>query len=161
MAEIISVNTSAAKGTRKAPVASAELRSGHGVAGDGHAGGWHRQLSLLAAESIEKIRAKGLDVGPGDFAENITTGGIDLVSLPVGTLLRLGGALVRISQIGKKCHDRCEIFRQAGDCVMPREGVFAEVLEGATISAGDAVTVVGADGSAAAGRASASEGGRP
>ncbi|MHB8169824.1 MAG: MOSC domain-containing protein [Thermoleophilia bacterium] len=161
MAEIISVNISAAKGTRKAPAASAELRPGHGVAGDGHAGGWHRQLSLLAAESIEKIRAKGLDVGPGDFAENITTGGIDLVSLPVGTLLRLGGALVRISQIGKKCHGRCEIFRQAGDCVMPREGVFAVVLEGATISAGDAVSVVGAGGSAAAGRASASEGSRP
>jgi MOSC domain-containing protein YiiM len=142
-AYIISINTSAAKGERKKPVGRAELVPGHGIIGDGHAGRWHRQISLLAAESIEKIKKKGLDVGPGDFAENVTTRGIDLLQLPIGTKLRLGDALVEVTQIGKKCHSRCEIYRQAGDCVMPREGIFARVLEGGLICEGDHVSIVG------------------
>jgi len=149
MALIISINTSHAKGERKTPVGAAELRVGHGVAGDGHAGDWHRQVSLLALESIESMRAKGLDVGPGDFAENITTGGINLPSLPLGTRIRLGTALLEVTQIGKECHDRCDIFRQAGDCVMPREGIFARVLEGGGIHDGDSILVVGGSGETA------------
>lgn len=149
MASIISINTSQAKGERKIPVGTALLRVGHGVVGDGHAGNWHRQVSLLARESIESMRAKGLDVGPGDFAENITTGGINLPSLPLGTHIRLGAALAEVTQIGKECHDRCEIFRQAGDCVMPREGIFARVLEGGSIHDGDTILVVGGSGQAA------------
>lgn len=146
---IISINTSHAKGERKTPVEAAELRVGHGVVGDGHAGDWHRQVSLLALESIESMRVKGLDVRPGDFAENITTEGINLPSLPLGTRIRLGAALVEVTQIGKECHDRCEIFRQAGDCVMPREGVFARVLEGGSIHDGDTIQVVGGSGETA------------
>ncbi|MDO8735482.1 MAG: MOSC domain-containing protein [Thermoleophilia bacterium] len=138
-ARIVSINTSTQKGERKKPAGSARLVTGHGIAGDGHAGEWHRQVSLLAIESIETMRAKGLDVGPGDFAENITTEGIDLVTLPVGTRLKLGTALVEVTQIGKECHDRCEIYRQAGDCVMPREGIFAKVLEGGEIRNNDSI----------------------
>ena len=139
MASIESINISAAKGGRKTPAGSAVLREGHGIVGDGHAGDWHRQVSLLASESIEAMRAQGLEVGPGDFAENITTRGIDLPSIPVGARLRLGTALVEVTQIGKECHTPCEIFHQAGDCVMPREGIFAKVLMGGTVSEGDAI----------------------
>lgn len=142
MASIISINISNTKGERKKPAGSAELRVGNGIVGDGHAGDWHRQVSLLAFESIDSMRGKGIDVGPGDFAENITTEGIDLPSLPVGTLIRLGSALVEVTQIGKKCHNRCEIYRQAGDCVMPRDGIFAKVLEGGVINDADAIEVV-------------------
>ncbi len=142
MAEIISINVSSAKGRKKTPSGSAELRAGHGIVGDAHAGEWHRQISLLATASIESMCGKDLDVKPGDFAENITTSGIDLPSMPVGAILRLGLALIEVTQIGKKCHDRCEIFRQAGDCVMPREGVFARVLEGGTIEVGDKIEIV-------------------
>lgn len=146
MAQIISINLSAAKGERKQPAGHARLRAGHGIVGDGHAGNWHRQVSLLALESIAKMRDKGLDVGPGDFAENLTTQGIDLPALPIGTRLRLGPALLRVTQIGKECHDRCEIFRRAGDCVMPREGIFAEVLQDGAIQDGDGIQVVSASG---------------
>ncbi|HHY29830.1 MAG TPA: MOSC domain-containing protein, partial [Syntrophaceticus sp.] len=112
--------------------------------GDAHAGDWHRQVSLLAMESIKKMQDKGLDVGPGDFAENLTTEGIELVSLPVGTKLRLGEeALSEVTQIGKKCHNRCAIYYQAGDCVMPREGIFIRVLQGGQVRAGDIIEVVG------------------
>jgi MOSC domain-containing protein YiiM len=104
---------------------------------DAHAGPGHRQVSLLAVESIAKMKAKGLSVGPGDFAENITVEGIDLVSLRPGERLRSGEALLEITQIGKECHDRCAIYHQAGDCVMPKEGVFARVLHGGTLRAGD------------------------
>ena len=116
---------------------------GHGLEGDAHAGPWHRQVSFLAAESIEKAKQKGLQVDFGDFAENIATLGIDWLRLPVGTRLTLGqDALVEISQIGKTCHRRCAIYYQAGDCIMPREGVFARVLQGGTIQAGDAIEIV-------------------
>jgi len=138
----VSVNISADKGERKHPVPSVELRPGHGIVGDGHAGDWHRQVSLLALESIDKMRGAGLDVGPGDFAENITTQGLELPVLPVGTRLQVGGALVEVTQIGKQCHSRCHIFEAAGDCVMPKEGIFAVVIDGGSITAGDQVEVI-------------------
>jgi MOSC domain-containing protein YiiM len=138
-----SVNLSPRKGMRKTPVGSAKLVLDRGFAHDAHAGDWHRQVSLLARESIETMRAKGLDVGAGDFAENITTDGIDLLALPIGSVLRLGDSvLLEISQIGKVCHTKCAIYRQAGDCVMPREGVFAVVRATGEVAAGDAVEVV-------------------
>jgi len=138
---VVSVNVAATKGVRKQPRPGIVLVVERGVEGDGHAGPWHRQVSLLALESIETMRAKGLDVGPGDFAENVTTSGVPVADLPIGTRLRLGGCLVELTQIGKVCHDRCAIYRAAGDCVMPREGVFARVLEGGPLKAGDEVVV--------------------
>lgn len=140
-AKIVAVCISKNKGERKQPVERGELLPNHGLAGDGHAGPWHRQISLLAQESIDKMRLAGLDVGPGDFAENITTSGIDLISLAVGTKLRVGQALLEITQIGKECHSRCAIYHQAGDCVMPHEGVFARVLQGGMVSVGDTIEV--------------------
>lgn len=138
--EIIAVCTSKEKGERKVDVKEGVLQEGYGLAGDAHGGDWHRQVSLLAIESIDKMRAKGLDVGPGDFAENLTTKGIDLYSLPIGSRLQIGdSAILEITQIGKVCHDRCAIYHQAGDCVMPKEGVFAIVLEGGQVKTGDIV----------------------
>lgn len=146
---IVSVNVSPGRGGRKKPVGSAELEAGSGLSGDGHAGGWHRQVSLLALESIDKMRARGLDVGPGDFAENITTEGVYLTGLPVGARLRLGpAAVVEVTQRGKECHSPCEIYRQAGDCVMPAEGIFAVVVSGGRISEGDGIFVLGDSGTA-------------
>ena len=138
---VVSVNTAAEKGVRKAPQASIRLLAEHGVEGDAHAGPWHRQVSLLANESVEKMRAQGLDVAPGAFGENVTTEGIVVYQLPVGTRLRLGEALVEVTQIGKVCHDRCAIYYQAGDCVMPREGIFVRVLEGGEVRPGDGITL--------------------
>lgn len=143
MASIISINISSRKGEKKTPVASAELRTEQGIIGDAHAGMRKRQVSLLAKESIQRMKDMGVDVGSGDFAENITTEGIDLPELPLGTRLELGPALVEVTQIGKKCHDRCNIYQQVGDCVMPREGIFVRVLEGGNIKEGDPLTVVG------------------
>ncbi len=145
---VVSVNISAGKGERKRPADGVVLEENLGIVGDGHAGSWHRQVSLLAQESIDTMRAKGLDVGPGAFAENITTLGIDLPVLPVGTVLAVGETLLEVTQIGKVCHDRCAIYRQAGDCVMPREGIFARVLRGGRVGPGDVVTVAGATGEA-------------
>ena len=139
---VVSVNVAAAKGMRKEPRAEIRLVADHGVEGDGHAGPWHRQVSLLARESIATMRAKGLDVGPGDFAENVTTEGLAVAERPLGTRLRLGACLVELTQIGKVCHDHCAIYRAAGDCVMPREGVFARVIQGGPLRAGDEVVVV-------------------
>jgi MOSC domain-containing protein YiiM len=139
---VVAVCTSEKTGTRKKNVGSGLIRANWGIEGDAHAGDWHRQISLLALESIDKMRAVGLDVGPGDFAENITTQGLDLVSLPIGTKMRLGQALAEVTQIGKICHNRCAIYYQAGDCVMPREGIFVRVLEGGAISVGDTVEIV-------------------
>ena len=130
------------KGEAKTPVGSVTFLEDHGIKDDAHAGDWHRQVSLLAIESISKIREKGLDVNPGDFAENITTEGIKLWELPVGTRLKLGkDALVEITQIGKECHDRCAIYKQVGDCVMPREGIFVKVLKGGTIEPADGIQI--------------------
>lgn len=133
---VLAVCISLNKGERKKPVPAVELVQEHGIAGDAHAGDWHRQVSLLAQESIDKMRAVGLSVSAGDFAENITTTGIDLVSLPIGTRLSLGSALLEVTQIGKECHNRCAIYYQAGDCVMPKEGIFARVLNGGVVTAG-------------------------
>jgi len=115
------------------------LLENHGIVGDAHAGDWHRQVSLLAKESIDKMRAMGLDVTNGDFAENITTSGINLTSLPVGSRLQVGETLLEVTQIGKECHARCAIYYQAGDCVMPKEGIFARVLRSGAIKPGDTV----------------------
>ena len=143
MNRIEAVCVSSEKGTRKRNVDRGVLVLGHGLEGDAHAGDWHRQVSLLAIESIDKMRAKGLDVGPGDFAENLTTRGLDLPSLPIGSLLAVGGQspppLLEVTQIGKECHTRCAIFYQAGDCVMPREGIFARVLRGGPVAVGDPI----------------------
>ena len=142
MAQVLAVCISENKGERKKPVDAVELRENHGIVGDGHAGEWHRQVSLLAQESIDKMRALGLDVNAGDFAENLTTSGIDLVSLPIGTRLQLGETLLEVTQIGKECHTRCAIYYQAGDCVMPKEGIFAKVITGGMIRPGDGVQVI-------------------
>jgi MOSC domain-containing protein YiiM len=141
-AEVIAVCISTNKGERKKPVAAVELRENHGIVGDGHAGEWHRQVSLLAMESIAKMQKMGLDVDTGDFAENITTRGIDLPALPVGTRLALGATVIEVTQIGKECHTRCAIFYQAGDCVMPKEGIFARVLQGGMVKPGDGIEVL-------------------
>lgn len=143
MGRIIAVCTSANKGERKKNIDRGMLIANHGLEGDAHAGPWHRQVSLLAMESITKMQAKGLQVGPGDFAENLTTEGIDLVSLPVGTKLKIGEQVrAEVTQIGKQCHSRCAIYRQAGDCVMPREGIFVAILEGGPVKVGDTIEVV-------------------
>jgi molybdopterin adenylyltransferase len=141
--KIISVNISEEKGEKKRNIGSCFLLKDKGLSGDAHAGFMHRQVSLLATESIEKIREKGLDVKPGDFAENLTTEGIVLYELPVGTVLKTSkGVLLRVTQIGKECHTRCAIFQAVGDCVMPREGIFTEVLTEGDVSIGDELEVV-------------------
>jgi MOSC domain-containing protein YiiM len=131
---ILSINISDRKGEQKHPVAEAVLRPGHGIEGDAHAGNWHRQVSLLADEDIETMRGHGVSIGFGDFAENITTRGVDLAGLPLGTHLYLGEAVLEVTQIGKECHQGCAIFQAVGDCVMPRRGIFARVLQGGTIN---------------------------
>jgi hypothetical protein len=144
-ARIVSINTSAHKGTRKIPVADGHdtVIKQFGLASDAHAGHWHRQVSFLAVESINTARARGLDVGEGDFGENFTTQGINLLSLPLGTQLKLGSeVLVEISQIGKVCHTRCAIYYLAGDCIFPREGIFGVVLQGGEVHIGDDIQVV-------------------
>lgn len=143
MAQVVAVCVSEKKGERKTPVPFVELQENHGIVGDAHAGDWHRQVSLLAEESIQKMQALGLDVDAGDFAENITTRGIDLVSLPIGTRLRVGESLLEVTQIGKECHTRCAIYYQAGDCVMPKEGIFARVIAGGMIHPVDEVCQAG------------------
>lgn len=140
---VVSVNLSEKKTVRKKRYECGLLEFDRGFAGDAHAGDWHRQVSLLALESIKKMQDAGLDVGPGDFAENITTSGIDLLSLPIGTRIRVGdGTELEISQIGKVCHTKCAIFYQAGDCVMPREGLFAVVREAGEVAVDDPITIV-------------------
>ncbi len=143
MAKVLAVCISDRKGIQKTPIPQAELRVDHGIVGDAHAGNWHRQVSLLGQESVEKLQSK-LDfrLRPGDFAENILTEGICVYQLPVGTRLRLGTALCQVTQIGKTCHFDCAIRQKAGDCVMPREGIFVKVLEPGTVQPGDEVAVV-------------------
>ena len=143
MGEIVAVCTSSKRGIRKTNVGSGMLVAEHGLQGDAHAGDWHRQVSLLALESIETMQQKGLEVQPGDFAENITTKGLNLVALPLGTRLQLGKQAVgEVTHIGKECHQHCEIYRQAGDCVMPREGIFIRILQGGPVQIGDPVVVM-------------------
>ena len=142
--KVIAVCRSDKKGTRKEVVAECVLREDYGLVDDAHADCYtHRQVSLLAVESIDKMRQLGLDVGPGDFAENLTTEGIDLILLPVGTRLSVGEEVIlEITQIGKECHTRCAIFRQVGQCVMPEEGVFARVIRGGVVEAGDSIRAI-------------------
>ena len=141
--KVLAVNISEEKGTRKTNIQSCALLKDFGLKGDAHAGPWHRQVSLLANESIQKMRAMGLKVGYGDFAENITTEGVDLVHLPIGTTMQIAGSvLLRVTQIGKECHTRCAIYYQAGDCVMPKEGIFAEVVNDGEVKVGDEIIIV-------------------
>ena len=130
---ILSINVSDRKGVQKRPVERALLREEHGIDGDAHAGNWHRQVSLLADEDIEEMRGRGIDIGYGAFAENITTSGVPLSGLPVGTRLYLGESVLEVTQIGKECHHGCAIYQAVGDCVMPRCGIFARVVKGGTI----------------------------
>lgn len=140
--KVLAVNISEDKGTKKANIQSCALLKDFGLKGDAHGGPWHRQVSLLANESIEKMRAIGLNVGYGDFAENITTEGIDLVHLPIGTKIRIGNSVIlRVTQIGKECHERCAIYYQAGDCVMPKEGIFAEVVSQGEVKVRDEIII--------------------
>ena len=140
MSKIIAVCKSKKKGTRKEPVAKGVLKEDYGLVGDAHADCCtHRQVSLLATESIDKMRRSGFDVGPGDFAENLTTEGIDLLSLPVGTRIFIGETVLEITQIGKDCHTGCAIYRQIGKCIMPKEGVFTRVIKGGLVNVGDTI----------------------
>lgn len=138
---VIAVNVSRQKGGPKDPQPSVTLVAGHGIEGDAHAGPWHRQVSVLANESVDKMRALGAEVDPGSFAENVTTEGLLVHGLPVGTRLHLGSALVEVTQIGKECHEHCAVYARVGDCVMPREGIFVRVLEGGEARPGDSVTI--------------------
>ncbi len=132
--KILSLNISEKKGEQKIPIKIAELKVDHGILGDAHAGNWHRQISLLANEDIESMRGNGIDLDYGDFAENITTEGIVLHELPIGTRLNIDSTVLEITQIGKECHHGCAIYAAVGDCVMPRRGVFAKVIEQGEIS---------------------------
>ena len=140
---IISINISDKKGVRKKPVDEVMIRENFGIEGDAHASSeWHRQVSLLALESIQKIQAMGLKVQSGDFAENLTTEGLDLLALPIGTRMRIGSDVIgEVSQIGKECHTPCAIYYEAGDCIMPKEGIFIRILKGGMIKKGDKIDV--------------------
>jgi MOSC domain-containing protein YiiM len=143
MMKIESIAISKKKGTRKVQIEEASLIQDFGLEGDAHAGPWHRQVSFLASESIEQAREQGLDVTFGDFAENIATSGIDWLKIPIGTRVKLGEtALVEVTQIGKECHNKCAIYYMAGDCIMPKEGIFARVLKGGKIRRGDDVDLI-------------------
>ena len=143
MATVVSVNISEKKGTIKHPVPEIQLKLRHGIVGDAHAGDWHRQISLLAEESVDTMRAVcPIALDAGIFAENINTRGIELRTLPVGTHLRVGETELEVTQIGKECHNDCAIRKAAGDCVMPREGIFVKVLESGEIKTGDEIEIV-------------------
>ena len=141
MPAIQAICISERRGTPKTPISSARLLPDFGIEGDAHAGHWHRQVSLLSQEKIDAFRARGAQVEPGAFGENLVVSGIDFRQLPVGTRLRSGDVLMEITQIGKECHSHCAIYRATGDCIMPREGVFARVLTGGTLRVGDEMTV--------------------
>ena len=142
---VIAVCRSDKKGTKKVPVTSVTIKENHGIIGDAHAdGSTHRQISLLAVESIDKMRSRGFELQPGDFAENITTRGVHWTTLPVGTKIEVGEDVVlEMTQIGKECHAACSIRKQVGDCVMPREGIFTRVVHGGEVKAGDIIRIAG------------------
>lgn len=142
MAEVVAVCISEKKGTIKKPVDFIEVRKDHGILGDAHAGNWHRQISLLADESVDTMRAMGLTLNAGVFAENILTKGIVLKTLPIGTRLKIGETVLEVTQIGKECHKGCEIQKQTGKCVMPTEGIFAIVIEEGRIQKGDSIVIL-------------------
>ena len=141
--KVVSIAISSKKGTRKAGVNQTTLIKDHGLEADAHAGKWHRQVSFLASESIKMAKAAGLDVDFGDFAENFATTGIDWANLPIGSRAKIGKeAVVEVTQIGKECHRKCSIYYQAGDCIMPREGVFAKVLKGGVVKISDPIVLL-------------------
>ncbi|MBP6063041.1 MAG: MOSC domain-containing protein [Fusobacteriaceae bacterium] len=141
--KVVSINISTKKGVVKDPVEQANFKVNHGIESDAHAGEWHRQVSLLAIESVDKIRGRGVDLTNGIFAENITTSGIDLCSLPVGTKLQIGESIQEVTQIGKECHNGgCAIKSAVGDCVMPREGIFTKVIKDGLVKTGDEIKII-------------------
>ena len=143
MARVIAINISEKKGVPKVTIDEGEFIEDHGLKGDAHAGNWHRQVSFLGNESIEKVKALGVEgLCTGKFAENITTEGIELYSLPIGTRLMIGEVVFEVTQIGKECHQKCAIFNLVGDCVMPKEGIFARVIKGGIVRAGDSITSI-------------------
>lgn len=143
MGKVLAVCISNVRGVQKVPLEQAELRADYGIVGDAHAGNWHRQVSILGKESVDRLQEKlSFVLKPGDFAENILTEGLCVYQLPVGTKLRLGTALCQVTQIGKTCHNDCVIRQKAGDCVMPREGIFVRVLESGIVKPGDEISVI-------------------
>lgn len=145
MGNIIAVCTSPAKGTQKTNVGSACFQEDWGIVGDAHAGKWHRQVSLLSWDKIEAFRARGAEVKDGDFGENLVVSGIDFRTLPIGTKFRCNDVVLELTQIGKECHQGCQIFQKMGECIMPREGVFTRVLHGGNISVGDTLEIMKED----------------
>lgn len=142
MGKILAICVSEKKGTQKRPVDAAVLKEDWGIEGDAHAGKWHRQVSLLSFEKIEEFRAKGAQVDFGDFGENLVVEGFDLRQLPVGSRFQIGEAVLELTQIGKECHSHCAIYHAVGDCIMPREGVFTEVIKGGAIRTGDEICLL-------------------
>lgn len=141
--KVVAINISEKKGVIKTPIPEGVFKEEHGLVGDAHAGKWHRQVSLLGNESIEKMKARGVEgLCTGKFAENLTTEGIVLYELPVGTKLKIGNTIQEVTQIGKKCHAGCEISQQVGDCIMPREGIFTRVIEGGSVKEGDTIEIL-------------------
>lgn len=136
------VNISETKGVIKIPVDEGTFKVDHGIVGDAHAGNWHRQVSLLSRESADKVRAAGLEIADGRFAENLTTEGVELFTLPIGAKLKIGKTVQEVTQIGKECHNGCAIKQLVGDCVMPREGIFTKVIIGGTVRAGDTIEII-------------------
>jgi MOSC domain-containing protein YiiM len=141
-AKIKAVNISITKGVVKNPIKEGYFKVNHGLEGDAHAGNWHRQVSLLAVESADKVRAAGIQVEDGSFGENLTTEGIELYTLPVGTKLKIGETLHEVTQIGKECHTGCAIKQAVGECVMPKEGIFTKVLISGSIKPGDVIEII-------------------
>ena len=142
MGKVLAVCTSEKKGIQKKEVESITLKENWGIEGDAHAGNWHRQVSLLSVEKVDAFREKGAEVDNGAFGENIITDGFDWPNIPVDTEIQIGECLLRLTQIGKECHDHCAIYNTVGDCIMPREGVFTEVLKGGVVKKGDEITLL-------------------
>ena len=142
MGKILAICISEKRGTAKFEIPQAEVKKDWGIVGDAHGGNWHRQISLLSFEKIEDFRSKGANVDFGAFGENLLVQGFDFKMLPVGTVFQCNDVVLEMTQIGKKCHSECEIFHQVGDCIMPREGVFAKVIKGGIISVGDELVIV-------------------
>lgn len=139
---VVSINRSLEKGVKKTPIRKGVFIKDYGLKGDAHAGNWHRQVSLLSIESIEKMEGEGIEFKEGDFAENLTTKGLKVYELPLKTRIKIGEVILEISQIGKKCHDGCEIKKMTGHCIMPKEGVFAKVIKEGIIKENDPIEIL-------------------
>lgn len=143
MAKVLAINISDKKGVPKTTIEMGEFIEDFGLKGDAHAGNWHRQVSFLGQESVDKVKALGIKgLCTGKFAENLTTEGIELYSLAIGTMLNINGVIFEVTQIGKECHQKCAIYHQVGDCVMPKEGIFARVIKGGIVRSDDEITVI-------------------